>query len=379
MQNKVWHSATALALVIYVAGPAGAQERRFEAGVYYVDVPVRVIDDKGSFASGLKIDDFTVSESGTPQTLMTFEEVHLGGRVAAGQKAREAATAASPAPPPEERAFYVVFDDYHLSREVSPKAGAAVRQFLEKQLLPGDLVGVAFTTDQRGQDLTADRAAVRDAIARLHGNNDPRDQPAVRNQWARNTLRSVSSVLQSKSLDSSGHHTALVLMTSGVDCVALQRARQDGVANCGPELQDVVKRAISKGVTIYAIDPLGAVTPKWESPATVRDGRNGPSLNGLELSRTSDKQDDAMRVLASETGGFTITNTEQLAPAFERIARETGSFYRLGYYSNNDRTYEKIGADIAVTLRRKGVTAFYPTSRPPVSAGAAAAPPVTPP
>ncbi len=76
--------------------------------------------------------------------------------------------------------------------------------------------------------------------------------------------------------------------------------------------------------------------------------------------------------LAKETGGFTITNTNDLAGGMRRIAAETRSYYLVGY----DPTREPDGKfrKIRVKVNRKGVRVrarrgYYAESRPAAAPG----------
>ena len=59
--------------------------------------------------------------------------------------------------------------------------------------------------------------------------------------------------------------------------------------------------------------------------------------------------------IASDTGGFSVNNTNNLAKGIQRIASETQMYYLLGYIPTNaarDGRFRKIGVEV----KRKGVS-----------------------
>jgi hypothetical protein len=88
---------------------------------------------------------------------------------------------------------------------------------------------------------------------------------------------------------------------------------------------------------------------------------------------------DSLRVLAEETGGFAIVNTNDLAGGLDRLIREHSEYYVLGYEPANARQDGRFRR-IEVRVRRPGVHAvarrgYYgrkPDEAPPGSAAAGA-------
>jgi hypothetical protein len=63
---------------------------------------------------------------------------------------------------------------------------------------------------------------------------------------------------------------------------------------------------------------------------------------------------DAMRVLASDTDGISVINTNDTDTALKRIAADLSSYYLLGYYSTNTKLDGRFRS-IAVRVKRPGV------------------------
>ncbi|MCM3879598.1 MAG: VWA domain-containing protein [Vicinamibacterales bacterium] len=120
--------------------------------------------------------------------------------------------------------------------------------------------------------------------------------------------------------------------------------------------QDAISMAARANVNFYAVDPRGlagmttdfmegaglasgAGTP---GPILLVPGRNTPANGITGASGTFDVQDelrqefrtsqDTLRELTEETGGFATLDTNNVAPAFERIVDANSRYYVLGYY-----------------------------------------------
>jgi VWFA-related protein len=70
---------------------------------------------------------------------------------------------------------------------------------------------------------------------------------------------------------------------------------------------------------------------------------------------------DSLRVLAENTGGMAVVNTNDFDRALKRIDNETSDYYVLGYYSKNpDPTRRTRKIEVKVT--RPEVTVWSRTS-----------------
>jgi VWFA-related protein len=134
--------------------------------------------------------------------------------------------------------------------------------------------------------------------------------------------------------------------------------------------QDAISTAARANVNYYTIDPrglAGMTTDFMESagigngvgttgPVLFVPGTNTPSggVTGAsggvfnvqdELLQEFRTSQDTLRELAEQTGGFAAVNTNNVGPAFQRIADANSRYYLLGYYPPNhqrDGRFHKI-------------------------------------
>jgi len=172
----------ALGLVLAVAGAAtvglggGPQDRpaqewplRHEASAVVKLVPVRVLGPDGRPVLGLKKEDFILYEDDAPRKITEFEAHALTGadttqapRVSPSGKEESLRAGGM------NRKLFIFFDFQRSDREGKIKASRAALQFLDREVRPGDEVGVLGFYSMSGfvirQYLTTDMARVRAAI-----------------------------------------------------------------------------------------------------------------------------------------------------------------------------------------------------------------------
>ena len=77
--------------------------------------------------------------------------------------------------------------------------------------------------------------------------------------------------------------------------------------------------------------------------------------SGLTRSRTNcGTQQDSLRTLAEETGGFASVSSNDFSTAFQRIVDENSSYYVLGYYPTNDKRDGRFRRDRGAAERGPG-------------------------
>ncbi len=151
-----------------------------EVSVVLKLIQVYVTDGKGKPVLDLTKNDFVVRDNGRPMTVTDFERHAL----AAGAPAKPAPAAiptnpaepppgaapASSAPAPSiSRKFFLFFDFAFTNQQGARKAKDAAQHFLDKEVKPGDEVGLMTYSLTRGlsihEFLTTDLAKVRQALA----------------------------------------------------------------------------------------------------------------------------------------------------------------------------------------------------------------------
>jgi len=125
------------------------------------------------------------------------------------------------------------------------------------------------------------------------------------------------------------------------------------------EFTDVTRVARTANSAIYFLDVQGIAPMPWMMTAessTVLDAQDvGAMFSDVRESTTG------AETVASDSGGFTVRNTNDLASGIRRIAAESQSYYMLGYYpadTRRDGKFRRIKVDVSrkdVTVRaRKG-------------------------
>ena len=144
--------------------------------VHYVEVPVSVVGRDGNPVRGLTRENFRLFDGRRPVAFTAFDTIDFGSPASIKANAKN---------PAAHRAFLLLFDLINSQPSSLQRAQAAAHAFVEKTVLPSDLVGVGTLDLQRGYRLlvnfTSDRAAVAQAIdhpGALHS-TDPLQLSAV--------------------------------------------------------------------------------------------------------------------------------------------------------------------------------------------------------
>jgi VWFA-related protein len=111
------------------------------------------------------------------------------------------------------------------------------------------------------------------------------------------------------------------------------------------EFRELLQRANRANVSFYPIDARGLVvfdTPiNWGVP---------PAADAAWLSSRYDR----LREMATQTDGYAVLNTNDVAGAVRRVFTDIGSYYLLGYYSTNQKLDGRFRR-IRVEVKRPGV------------------------
>ena len=139
--------------------------------------------------------------------------------------------------------------------------------------------------------------------------------------------------------------------------------------------KDVIELANRANATFYSVDPRGL--PVFDTPI----GPKAPPPPHVDQ-RLLKHRTDNLIVLANNTDGFAVMNSNDLNPGLKRIADDLTSYYLLGYYSSNtklDGRYRQLKVrikrpDVDVRARR-GYRAATAADVEALRAAASAPPP----
>lgn len=414
---------------------------RFRGGTNLVRVDAYVSAD-GEAVTDLTADDFEVFEDDQPQEVESFELVHArgDGTAAAASSPTSTRDQTVAAQDPEARLFVLYLDRWHVGLNGSFRSSAPVRAFLEKVAGPSDLVGV-MTPDISPQNMTLVRGG--EGIERVledvwywgerdrSVSNDPFEQTIatcypdqgetrgiareiIDRRREQLTLRSLDSTISY--LDSLREERKFMLLLSegwqqfqrndqlgrplggqvpggtigvGADGrLGVGGGERDGnpdMAACDRErvmlayvdhqltVREMAQRANRANVTFYPLDPRG-LTAFDRNPVQTRDFDPQADRDGLT------RRHDGLKLLAEQTDGAWVLNTNDTAGALTRLLIDTDSYYLLSYYSTSTKLDGRFRR-ITVRVKRDDVEVrarpgyLAPTEAEARAAGASLPPP----
>ncbi len=162
--------------------PSGDAQDVIKFDTSLVQTDVMVFDKNGKFVDGLKPEQFQLKIDKTPREISFFEIIRSGGSIKQRQDSAQPDSPAQPnssgepksvnPPKPDAQRRAVIFfvDDLHLAPDSLARTRKALLEFIDHGIGEGDLVAITSPSGQIGflQQFTADREALRSAVARLN-------------------------------------------------------------------------------------------------------------------------------------------------------------------------------------------------------------------
>jgi VWFA-related protein len=358
-----------------------------------VQVDVIVRGANGQFIADLKKDDFDIFEDGVKQDLASFVLWH-GGRTY---------NQTAPLPPMEGlilpqakptddaagRIFVLFVDDQHLDFNNTPRIPDLFKHISKELIHKGDLFAIVSTGPSSiAIDLTYDRKRLDEAISKITGHGlKPKDileaplgadgPPEIkyRAHVAFSTAYDLLKTLEQVH----DRRKSFIYVSNGYDFNPFPKTRDkveaekwarpnrndptqsdvnpdDGVnpftkrgttfaeADLVSEIAELTREANRANTTFYTIDPRGLVGgPDLDQGVDVMEWQNHV--------RTTQ---DTLRVLAEQTGGFAIVNSNGFDKGLKRIDGETSDYYVVGYFSSNPDPLKKT-RKIDIKVKRPGM------------------------
>jgi len=392
----------ALALIVPAPGPLRAQKQASQPaapaqapqqpGGFVMKVNAELVltnvvarDAKtGELVRGLKQSDFTVYENGKQQQIATFDfqsvdmaaplnEATVSG-LAAGTKGpgNKAVVVARPEDLRNHRLIVMFFDLTSMQPEDLDRSVEAARDFLKKKMAPADLVALVSLGDtlKVDQDFTADKDALWNQVGIYNGtqaqgfaqgananSNQVEDTTGYTPDESEyndlNTDRELFALRAiSKSLEKISEKKSLLYFSGGIS--------RDGIENQA-SLRAAINSAVRANLAIYSVDTRGlqAISPLGD--ASTGSLRGTGAYNGGALQNNMNQNfatQEVMATLSSDTGGKAFFDSNDFAPAFAQVQRDTSAYYAIGFHSSNparDGKYRKL----TIKINRPGIKLEY--------------------
>ena len=308
MLNWPRHCALVLLLVpALVVGQSRLEQPTFRSGVQTVEVDVLVTDKSGKAVRGLTKGDFALIEDDTAQQISTFTFVDLPIIPAATRKASVGAVEPDVVTNTGKGRMYVMVLTWRGQR-----VRLIARRFVEESVGPDDQVAVILLcgTMSAAQAFTGNRHLMLAAIDRIliGADGDGGDT----SDDARSRL--CDPIVQFEIIEEMAERLGLVTgRRKAVVWFDPPSVFHGGGPNPAGErfAQRDAVRALTRGNTaLYVVSSLGLTTALGRGRLETKAGQH---------------------VLADDTGGDIIVDSNNFSAAFERFVRDNSSYYLLGY------------------------------------------------
>lgn len=374
--------------------PSGDAQDVIKFDTSLVQTDVMVFDKNGKFVDGLKPEQFQLKIDKTQREISFFELIKSGAMTSKREEVKsdapvEAKSGDTTKPDTQRRAVIFFVDDLHLAPDSLARTRKALLDFIDRGIGDGDLVAIASPSGQIGflQQFTADRAALRSAVARLNYRTNTKSdmlQPPMSEYIAMKIREGDEQMMtyyiqeiQKQACFRAGNQTICTISPQAAKQQVRMRAQQMVVESApatddtlrlleglmrtaaqipgrklvffisdGFYLNDVKSGAIDRikrvtdaagkaGVVIYTLDARGIVSDSIDVTNNKPMSNDG-KLAGATIGEISASQ-DGLNALAKDTGGKAFRNTNApMAQWVENVIDETANFYLLAWKPDSE-------------------------------------------
>ncbi|MEO7794671.1 MAG: VWA domain-containing protein [Thermoanaerobaculia bacterium] len=359
--------------------------------VSVVNVDVYVTDKKGNRINGLGRDDFQIFEDKKPMGITNFYAVQEGRPIPTPEEIANPALlppppvpGMPPAIPDDQRLHLVVYvDNFNIHPFSRNKVFGALREFLRSDLTPGDRV-MLMTYDREPhvrRPFTSDPQIIASALFELEKLNafatqvdsdrrdllrdldDLKDQNQAINRvrsYADSLFNDLQFSIDSlkntvSSLSGLPGRKAILYVSDGLPMIAGQdlfqyvqekfsgsssTAIMDALSyDASRRYQELIAQANANRISFYTIDAEGLRT----SSSVSAENRSANTSGMVDSIHTSNLQ-APLQMIAEETGGKAIYNTNDAAKGLRTVSDDFKTYYSLGYspVHSGDGRYHKI-------------------------------------
>jgi VWFA-related protein len=358
-----------------------------------VQTDLMVFDKQGNFVTGLKPEQFEITVDGKPQPISFFEQVTAGTakeqrQLAAIRQAQQPQNAAAAAPANVRgRTIFFFVDDNHLSPEGLTRSRTSLNRFIDEQMGDEDQVAIVSTSGQIGflQQLTDNPTVLRTAASRLNYKRETeafagRTQitEAIASQIAdyhnkalfAYLLDSVKAEQQMGPGNRQGDHRvaaayaalpmlenrisqvntdsklqasytlqaleSLIGASAGIPGRKLVIFLSDGFPFDARNTQNhallkrVTSAAARSGAVFYSFDMRGNFLTAGVDASSTAMADVSSRLAGVGASMEMSTR-EVMNILADDTGGRMIANSNRISDDIGKAVRESGDYYLLAW------------------------------------------------
>ncbi len=350
--------------------PSPAPQATFRAATNLVEVDVVVLDKEGRFVPGLTVEDLEVFEDGKKQSIQQFYLV---------TNTQASSTRDDSVVPPDRgrRIFIFMFDEGHLSNESLSRVKVGAERFLATQFGNGDVGGVYANGAMYKGRLTTSKAEVLAGIRSVTPAIDKRSDLLS----AFREFPAIPSEADAVRIDYGDRRLLDTLTERACQNSAEECQREGGAQQVHNKIEDKAKdyvrfARVLTGQTVQKLNVLATnlgsvpgrktiimlsdgfftdeVRAEMQQIAAIAArggatfytifGRGTESVGGRTTDAvtaepgtvsTHDTAEDGAQILSSGTGGFVVRNLNDLSRAFGLVARDTSTYYVMGYSPEN--------------------------------------------
>jgi VWFA-related protein len=309
------------------------QTPQFRAATAAVVLDVSIVDRNGRPIPGLTADDIVILEDNEPRQIVSLDYVEMPDRVTTPAPwVRDVPIDVQHNQLADERLLVLLMDDTSTWGTAAIERGKAVAREFVDQMSQGDLAAVLFVgAGGRPQEFTSDRGRLLAAI------------DSFRYETARfgglEALRNLSQALSAVP----DRRKLVVYLSAGTefDTDALSGAvNPEAASNASRIFRDVqafIREAERANVNVYAVDLMGLL------PSTADNHDPGRARR------------EFMQVVASQTGGRSVVNSNNPTDAVPGILAENQSYYLIGFTPGPADTRDRFRR-LTMRVEREGAT-----------------------
>jgi len=329
-----------------------AAQVRENVTVEVVQVPVYITTSDGQPVRGLTKDSFTLLVDGHPQPIDYFDVIDFAAIPAAQQAAVER-------PRRERRLYLFLFDITFATPAKLVRAQKAAEQAVSHSNPATDFFAVATYTTSRGvhflSPFLSDRVAVTHAIYTLHGGKA--QDPLGLSLGSQERAQWMSVMEQGQTISDS--QEGLADMVGGEMAEALRggQANQDMLAVpknrlIEAQIPDIKAKGRPPNIESQLLNLVKQMHQSFVSAGVTLDTVD---IKGLRHT-FSDLENDALYMLARDTGGRVIANRNDLVDAVDTLMKAQRVAYVLGF-RQGDRKKGRVS--VRVTGAPRGSEVSY--------------------